>query len=186
VSSPSVTPGTGLGVAHNREIGAGRTTFVHHTNQPRRFGNGSTYSQMTQMSSTIIVAIELSMEYAKLRMNMRLGNIRYSCIMWVIFDHLRPPGHIMPDHAGDRGAVLPGPGASRSPPYQTEADVGRRPGRHADHLVRWPWTQSSRRSACRPSGLLFAGEPGTGPVTESEAGLRPCGRIANNATLGLH
>jgi len=28
-------------------------------------------------------------------------------IMWVIFDHLRPSGHIMPDHAGDRGAVLP-------------------------------------------------------------------------------
>jgi len=26
--------------------------------------------------------------------------------MWVIFDHLRPSGHIMPDHAGDRGAVL--------------------------------------------------------------------------------
>src|SRR5690349_17608954 len=27
-------------------------------------------------------------------------------IMWVIFDHLRPPGHIRPDHAGDRGAVF--------------------------------------------------------------------------------
>ncbi len=53
-------------------------------------------------------------------------------------------------------------------------------------LVRWPWTQSSRRSACRPSGLLFADEPGAGPATESEAGLRPCGRIANYATLGLH
>jgi hypothetical protein len=26
-------------------------------------------------------------------------------IMWVTFGHLRPPGHIMPDHAGDRGAV---------------------------------------------------------------------------------
>jgi len=26
--------------------------------------------------------------------------------MWVIFDHLRPSGHIMPDHADDRGAVL--------------------------------------------------------------------------------
>ena len=25
--------------------------------------------------------------------------------MWVIFDHLRPSGHIMPDHVGDRGAV---------------------------------------------------------------------------------
>jgi hypothetical protein len=24
--------------------------------------------------------------------------------MWVIEDHLRPSGHIMPDHAGDRGA----------------------------------------------------------------------------------
>jgi len=27
-------------------------------------------------------------------------------IMWVIEDHLRPSGHIMPDHAGNRGAVL--------------------------------------------------------------------------------
>jgi hypothetical protein len=26
--------------------------------------------------------------------------------MWVIFDHLRPSGHIMPDHAGDRGTAL--------------------------------------------------------------------------------
>src|SRR6266487_2512596 len=26
--------------------------------------------------------------------------------MWVIEDHLRPSGHIMPDHAGDRGAEL--------------------------------------------------------------------------------
>jgi hypothetical protein len=26
-------------------------------------------------------------------------------IMWVIEDHLRPSGHIMPDHVGDRGAV---------------------------------------------------------------------------------
>ncbi len=26
-------------------------------------------------------------------------------IMWVIFDHLRPSGHIMPDHGGDRGAA---------------------------------------------------------------------------------
>src|ERR1039458_5884698 len=27
-------------------------------------------------------------------------------IMWVTFGHLRPSGHIMPDHEGDRGAVL--------------------------------------------------------------------------------
>jgi hypothetical protein len=27
-------------------------------------------------------------------------------IMWVSFAHLRSPGHIMPDHAGDRGAVF--------------------------------------------------------------------------------
>ncbi|HXL18579.1 MAG TPA: hypothetical protein VN961_13780, partial [Streptosporangiaceae bacterium] len=26
-------------------------------------------------------------------------------IMWVIEDHLRPSGHIMPDHVGDRGAM---------------------------------------------------------------------------------
>ena len=27
-------------------------------------------------------------------------------IMWVTFGHLRPSGHIMPDHQGDRGAAL--------------------------------------------------------------------------------
>ncbi len=27
-------------------------------------------------------------------------------IMWVTFGHLRPSGHIMPDHASDRGAVF--------------------------------------------------------------------------------
>jgi hypothetical protein len=26
--------------------------------------------------------------------------------MWVTFGHLRPSGHIMPDHGGDRGAAL--------------------------------------------------------------------------------
>jgi hypothetical protein len=30
----------------------------------------------------------------------------HSGIMWVTFGHLRPSGHIMPDHGGDRGAVL--------------------------------------------------------------------------------
>jgi hypothetical protein len=33
---------------------------------------------MTQTSSAVIVAIKPSMEYAKLRMSMRLGNARYS------------------------------------------------------------------------------------------------------------
>jgi hypothetical protein len=28
-------------------------------------------------------------------------------IMWVSFAHQRPPGHIMPDHACDGGAVFP-------------------------------------------------------------------------------
>jgi hypothetical protein len=55
-------------------------------------------------------------------------------IMWVIFDHLRPSGHIMPDHAGDRGAVFTGPGASRSPPYQPDPDVASADG----------WGQSAR------------------------------------------
>src|SRR5437870_12291419 len=35
----------------------------------------------------------------------RQGDEAYAAL-WVIFDHLRPSGHIMPDHAGDRGAVL--------------------------------------------------------------------------------
>ena len=39
------------------------------------------------------------------------------------FGHLRPPGHIMPDHGGDRGAAQLDLGASRSPPYQADADV---------------------------------------------------------------
>jgi len=43
--------------------------------------------------------------------------------MWVTFGHLRPPGHIMPDHGGDRGAAHLDPGASRSPPYQACEDV---------------------------------------------------------------
>jgi hypothetical protein len=32
-------------------------------------------------------------------------NCPHRGIMWVIEDHLRPSGHIVPDHAGDRGAV---------------------------------------------------------------------------------
>jgi hypothetical protein len=36
----------------------------------------------------------------------RVTSLTYiSTIMWVIFDHLRPSGHIMPDRVGDRGAV---------------------------------------------------------------------------------
>jgi hypothetical protein len=45
--------------------------------------------------------------------------------MWVTFGYLRPSGHIMPDHGGDRGAAHLDPGASRSPPYQP--DPGARP-----------------------------------------------------------
>src|SRR5215469_3367347 len=58
-------------------------------------------------------------------------------IMWVIFDHLRPPGHIMPDHGGDRGAVFAGSGASRSPPYQTIEDVHPGSAMHK-HTARLP------------------------------------------------
>jgi fatty-acyl-CoA synthase len=36
-------------------------------------------------------------------------------VIWVIFDHLRPSGHIMPDHGGNRDATHLDPGASRSP-----------------------------------------------------------------------
>jgi hypothetical protein len=46
-------------------------------------------------------------------------------IMWVIFDHLRPSGHIMPDPVGDRGAAHLDPGASRSPKYQAEECIDR-------------------------------------------------------------
>jgi hypothetical protein len=34
-----------------------------------------------------------------------------------------PSGGIMPDHACDRGAARPDPGASRSQAYQPEADI---------------------------------------------------------------
>ena len=34
---------------------------------------------MTQTGSTIVVAIKPTVEYANLRMSMRLGNARYSC-----------------------------------------------------------------------------------------------------------
>jgi hypothetical protein len=40
----------------------------------------------------------------------------------VIEDHQSPPGHITPDHAGDRGAMLLGLGASRSQAYQPDPD----------------------------------------------------------------
>jgi hypothetical protein len=53
--------------------------------------------------------------------------------MWVIEDHLRPSGHIMPDHAGDRGAehlVL----APHDHLHINHADNGWLPNGHAiDH-----------------------------------------------------
>ena len=39
---------------------------------------GSSDKEKTQKNSAIMVAIKLSMEYAKLCMSMRLGNARYS------------------------------------------------------------------------------------------------------------
>ena len=53
--------------------------------------------------------------------------------MWVIFDHLRPSGHIMPDHVGDRGVVRLDFGASRSPAYLGNLQLLERPG-HAQIL----------------------------------------------------
>jgi hypothetical protein len=43
--------------------------------------------------------------------------------MWVTFGHLRPSGHIMPDHAGDRGAVFLVLAPHDHPAYQPDADV---------------------------------------------------------------
>ncbi len=43
--------------------------------------------------------------------------------MWVTFGHLRPSGHIMPDHAGDRGAVFLVLAPHDHPAYQAEAGV---------------------------------------------------------------
>ena len=56
-------------------------------------------------------------------------------IMWVIFDHLRPSGHIMPDHVGDRGAARLDLGVSRSPTYQPiEYERRRRRGVHVGQV----------------------------------------------------
>src|ERR1700735_4547307 len=41
-------------------------------------------------------------------------------IMWVTFGHLRPSGHIMPDHGGDRGAVLLVLAPHDHPAYQAD------------------------------------------------------------------
>ena len=46
-------------------------------------------------------------------------------IMWVTFGHLRPSGHIMPDHADDRGAVFLTLAPHDHPAYQPESDVCR-------------------------------------------------------------
>ena len=62
------------------------------------------------------------------------GGRSISGIMWVIFDHLRPSGHIMPDHVGDRGAARLDLGASRSPTYQPE-ECASASGRST--LIRW-------------------------------------------------
>ena len=44
-------------------------------------------------------------------------------IMWVTFGHLRPSGHIMPDHAGDRGAVFLVLAPHDHLAYQAESDA---------------------------------------------------------------
>jgi hypothetical protein len=60
--------------------------------------------------------------------------------MWVIADYLRPAGHIMPDHAGDRGVARLDLCASRSPTYQ--------PDEHAQTSV----TEHGDRHCPRPAG----------------------------------
>src|SRR6266516_1877626 len=48
---------------------------------------------------------EIMKIYALLGILMRVERRTTFGIMWVIFDHLRPSGHIMPDMQGDRGTV---------------------------------------------------------------------------------
>ena len=43
--------------------------------------------------------------------------------MWVTFGHLRPSGHVIPDHSGDRGAVILVLAPHDHPTYQPIADV---------------------------------------------------------------
>src|SRR5690348_18448023 len=59
---------------------------------------------------------------APFRMRGRLHRNPHRGVIWVIFDHLRPSGHIMPDHGVNRDATHLDPGASRSPLWQPCAD----------------------------------------------------------------
>ena len=76
---------------------------------------------MTQANSAIMVAIELSMEYAKLCMSMRLGNARYPAA----------PGQATDEDAGHASvnrmlALNPGP-RPLLPPHRRSARLGRVP-----------------------------------------------------------
>jgi hypothetical protein len=69
-----------------------------------------------------------------------------SGIMWVTFGHLRPSGHIMPDHAGDRGAVFLVLAPHDHPAYQPCAGVHDQRRRciniRAGRLPARPWSGS--------------------------------------------
>jgi hypothetical protein len=67
-------------------------------------------------------------------------------IMWVTFGHLRPAGHIMPDHAGDRGAVF----MVLAPSITLLINH--------DRTSRFRWSTSS---TC--PGAIMAGEPSAAP-----------------------
>ena len=72
--------------------------------------------------------------------------------MWVTFGHLRPSGHIMPDHGGDRGAAHLDPGASRSPPYQADEHAQTSVSEHGDrHSPRPAGAQTAQK---QHAGLL--------------------------------
>jgi hypothetical protein len=98
-------------------------------------------------------------------------------IMWVNFVHLRPSGHIMPDHVGDRGPAHLDPGASRSPTYQAEAD-------HAETSATLS-VHSKRRSVChgvmgKSSSQVAGGARFAGPRLGSrlpDCSHRSCKRV---------
>src|SRR5690348_491794 len=95
--------------------------------------------------------------------------------MWVIFDHLRPSGHIMPDHGRDRGAAHLDPGALRSPPYQPCADVAQA------YSIAWkgptrPGRPPSVSVPAKPQagpGLLHATGATTSPTARPAAEAHP-------------
>jgi hypothetical protein len=106
--------------------------------------------------------------------------------MWVSFAHLRPSGHIMPDHAGDRGAVFLALAPHDHLHIKQIRTVQRSPGvpRPGLRLCVLPSGSSARpdrRLAIRPklgSGRMGSARPGWPRRSSRRAGSRQRARPA--------